>query len=213
MKNVLIISDNADIIQFCSSVLSLSYNVFTGPDSDLGSENKYAVVLLDKDRLEQDPCIQTQFKSKNCRFLIIGSEWPEDKQIKALVNGAAGYCELNGQPEMLLTAVSSITKGDIWIKRHLVANIIGTLVQMKTATPEPLLQENAVHRLQTLSAREYEVAQMIQQGDTNKNIANKLNISERTVKAHLTSIFKKMNVPDRLHLALLLNDLSPGHPE
>ena len=47
---------------------------------------------------------------------------------------------------------------------------------------------------------------MIQDGKSNKAIANCLSISERTVKAHLTSIFKKLNVADRLHLALYIKD-------
>jgi DNA-binding NarL/FixJ family response regulator len=48
---------------------------------------------------------------------------------------------------------------------------------------------------------------MIGTGKTNKVIASALDISERTVKAHLTSIYKKLNIPDRLHLAISISDL------
>jgi DNA-binding NarL/FixJ family response regulator len=60
--------------------------------------------------------------------------------------------------------------------------------------------------LATLSSREHDVAKMIRDGENNKVIAKNLSISERTVKAHLTSIFKKLNVPDRLHLALYIKE-------
>jgi len=56
-----------------------------------------------------------------------------------------------------------------------------------------------------LTTREKEVAQRVAHGCTNKCIANKLDISERTVKAHLTSIFHKTGITDRVHLALILN--------
>jgi DNA-binding NarL/FixJ family response regulator len=49
---------------------------------------------------------------------------------------------------------------------------------------------------------------MIRVGENNKAIADTLDISERTVKAHLTSIFKKLEVPDRLHLALYMKEYS-----
>jgi DNA-binding NarL/FixJ family response regulator len=49
---------------------------------------------------------------------------------------------------------------------------------------------------------------MIQSGENNKDIASTLHISERTVKAHLTSIFKKLNVSDRLRLALFIKEYS-----
>ena len=62
--------------------------------------------------------------------------------------------------------------------------------------------------LTTLSSRELDVANMIRVGENNKAIADTLDISERTVKAHLTSIFKKLEVPDRLHLALYMKEYS-----
>ena len=65
---------------------------------------------------------------------------------------------------------------------------------------------NIQQRLDTLTPREYEILRYIIAGMLNKQIAYALSISERTVKAHLTSIFKKLNVPDRLHLAIFLKE-------
>lgn len=58
-----------------------------------------------------------------------------------------------------------------------------------------------------LTHRENEIALLVAQGESNKNIAYKLAITERTVKAHLTEIFKKMQVADRVKVALIIKDL------
>ena len=57
-----------------------------------------------------------------------------------------------------------------------------------------------------LSLREIEVVEHVARGASNKVVARELDISDRTVKAHLTAIFEKLNVPDRLKLVLLVND-------
>ncbi|MES9812798.1 MAG: helix-turn-helix transcriptional regulator [Candidatus Thiodiazotropha sp.] len=59
--------------------------------------------------------------------------------------------------------------------------------------------------LSKLTDREREIAQLVGSGDSNKVIAKKLDITERTVKAHLSSIFRKTSTKDRLQLGLLIN--------
>jgi DNA-binding NarL/FixJ family response regulator len=59
----------------------------------------------------------------------------------------------------------------------------------------------------SLSEREVEVANLIRKGENNKGIAQVMNISERTVKAHLSSIFRKFEVDDRLRLAIRLKEI------
>ncbi|MDO9140167.1 MAG: LuxR C-terminal-related transcriptional regulator, partial [Methylobacter sp.] len=102
-------------------------------------------------------------------------------------------------------AVESILQGDIWVQRHLVPQVIGTLVKITRAPVAPP-PKPAPAGLDTLSVRERDVVRLILRGISNKVIASELFISERTVKAHLTSIFKKLHVPDRLHLAILLKE-------
>jgi DNA-binding NarL/FixJ family response regulator len=108
--------------------------------------------------------------------------------------------------KILLQAIDHIRQGDIWIPRLLVPKVIGSLVQMKSMGNGP--SPETMQLLKLLSKREHDVAKMINEGRDNKTIASKLFISERTVKAHLTSIFKKLNVPNRLHLALLIKGLN-----
>ncbi len=63
----------------------------------------------------------------------------------------------------------------------------------------------SAERLSTLTGREVEVARAVARGSSNKEIARQLGITERTVKAHIGSVFQKLNARDRLHLALIVN--------
>ena len=62
--------------------------------------------------------------------------------------------------------------------------------------------------LKRLTPRELQVAQMVHLGGNNKMIARELDISERTVKAHLSAIFRKLKIENRLHLALYFSNIS-----
>ena len=151
------------------------------------------------------------FATKNVRFLVLGAEWPEQKQIDVLVHGAAGYCEQSEASTLLKRAVDCILKGDIWIRRALVPKVIGVLTGNLNSTQTDYLCPDELDKLRkmadSLSARESEVADMIRHGENNKTIAQNMNISERTVKAHLSSIFRKFEVDDRLHLAIRLKEI------
>jgi len=66
--------------------------------------------------------------------------------------------------------------------------------------------------LAALSAREHQVAQAVARGGTNKEIARAMGITERTVKAHLSAIFEKLGVRDRLQLSLIVNGVETMAP-
>ncbi len=209
LKRVAIHSYDKSIIFQCTSFLIDHYDVETLPDIE--SVERFDLVILDSIILDENEQLFSIFQCQRPRFLIIGKSWPEENQIKALVNGAAGYCSISEPAELYLLALDHILKGDLWIQRHLVPKIIGKLIQLKSDTQvkqESRKNNASRERLNTLSNRELDVAKMIGSGESNKIIASTLNISERTVKAHLTSIFKKLDVPDRLHLALFFKEFS-----
>ncbi len=202
MNSVLLISQRSDALEKWPQVLALDYTVtvmsdFTAPDQ------LYPLTVLDADFIDQGKLQISAIKHYPGKLLIIGDNWPEELQVKVVVAGAAGYCECSTSNSVILKAVESILQGDIWVQRHLVPQVIGTLVRITRAPPAPP-PKPAPAGLDTLSARERDVVRLILQGISNKVIAAELFISERTVKAHLTSIFKKLHVPDRLHLAILL---------
>jgi len=209
MHNIVIFSNNLTLVKLWSHALISHFKIET--TSNPNNFKAADVVVIDSKAIDKESDLIHLFENKSTRFLVIGENWPESKQINALVHGAAGYCGESEPAKLLLQAVNSVLKGDIWIQRHLVPKVIGTLVKMKA---EPLQEEKtndsieSLAKLATLSARERDVANMIRNGDNNKNIASNLGISERTVKAHLTSTFKKLQVRDRLHLALYIKEYS-----
>lgn len=145
----------------------------------------------------------SQFKEKspNSRLLIIGPSRPMGVQIAALKNGARGYFDDTLPIEKLNDALNLILHGEVWVERHVISGLIDELVEIPTITDE---QRQA---LDSLSPKEKEVATQVSHGATNKMIARAMNITERTVKSHLTTIFQKMGIPDRLSLAIFFRDL------
>jgi len=189
-------------------VSSLSNKFEVSIVKDIPANNK-DIVILDTHNLDIHNKLFMPFNQLDFRCLIVGNQWPDDDQVTALINGAGGYCEIDASEKIIQQALSSITKGEIWIQKHLVQRVIGSLIKLNAQKQENKTVKNAqaLERLNKLSARELDVAKMVEIGENNKKIAQHLNISERTVKAHLTSTFKKLNVKDRLHLALLMKEI------
>ncbi|MEX0614640.1 MAG: response regulator transcription factor [Methylophaga sp.] len=151
----------------------------------------------------QQPEVMTALKAAapNSRILIVGPEQPVSVQIAALKQGARGYFNEDLPLEKLCVAIHLILQGEVWVERHLISELID---EMNHA---PKIDDAHRKAADSLSPKEREVATLVSHGATNKMIARKMNITERTVKAHLTTIFQKMNLPDRLSLAIVFRDL------
>jgi two-component system NarL family response regulator len=134
----------------------------------------------------------------------------EEEGVLALKAGARGYCAQTIKPDALKKAVMAVRHGEIWAPRHLLRVLVGELVaivdsrDVVDSLDKEAIQLKPDSRLEALTARQRVVAHMISRGASNKEIGNRLNICERTVKAHVTEAFRNAGVSDRLHLALLL---------
>ncbi len=209
VANILIYSSNPQLAAEWTHALISDHSV----NRLLNVRNEFNAdaVILDARKLDDDDTLMTAFTNRSTRFLVIGSNWPEQKQINVLIHGAAGYCDEIEVPNLLKRAVDSILQGDIWIRRSLVPKMIGILTAQRhsqlSRQAMPVDIDAMICMLDSLSVREMEVANMIRQGENNKRIALAMNISERTVKAHLSSIFRKLEVDDRLRLAIRLKEI------
>ncbi|WP_265947899.1 response regulator transcription factor [Dechloromonas sp. A34] len=96
-----------------------------------------------------------------------------------------------------------VDNGGLWIGQALLSKLVGSTSRILGQQPRPPRDDWA----KLLSERECQVARLVAGGASNKEIANQLEISERTVKAHLTSIFEKLSLRDRLQLSLKINGL------
>lgn len=209
MANILIYSNNPQLTAQCTHALIGDHNVsrMLNPSNDWSAD----IVILDARKLDEDMSVLSTLAQRRVRFMVIGTKWADEKQIDVLVQGASGYCEDTDASELLGRAVDSILNGDIWIRRGLVPKVIGALTKKhrnQSSSVDTYVDVEELNRqIDSLSARECEVANMIRQGENNKRIALALNISERTVKAHLSSIFRKLGVDDRLRLAIRLKEI------
>jgi DNA-binding NarL/FixJ family response regulator len=162
------------------------------------------LILCHQILLEEDQALvlsRLKITSKGAQILVIGPRQPLETQIKALKYGARGYFDSALPITKLMDAIHDVLHGEVWIERHVISGLIDELVHVPELTEEQRLG------LDSLSPKELEVAKLVSHGATNKMIANKLAITERTVKAHLTAIFQKMAISDRLSLAIFFRDL------
>ena len=119
----------------------------------------------------------------------------------ALAQGAAGYCNAHATPELLQTIANVISGGGLWVGESLLNRMI---VAISARSPMNGQQSNHP-ALDQLTPREREIAQAVASGAHNKEIARQFGLAERTIKAHLTNIFGKLGVRDRLGLTVHLN--------
>lgn len=165
------------------------------------------LVILDTFLIESDEHTLARCINAGCKALVLGENWPENRQIAVYSQGASGYCEKNAPAVIARKAVETVLKGDVWIQRDLISKVIGTLVNRSKPATSTGSQNRLNDALKILSSREKEVVARIRTGESNKQVAEHLFISERTVKAHLSSIFKKFNLSDRLQLVIYLQQL------
>lgn len=141
--------------------------------------------------------------------VVVVSGVPDDREgLRAINEGARAYCHLFAVPEMLQEVALVVQHGGLWVGPALVARLAAATWNLTAPQVSPQVQEDL---LRLLSSRELEVAQAVAQGLSNKEIAEKLFISERTVKAHLGATFEKLHVRDRVQLVLRLNTGANGH--
>jgi two-component system, NarL family, nitrate/nitrite response regulator NarL len=133
--------------------------------------------------------------------VIALADVPSDEQALELMDkGAVAYCHSHAGAPMLQQVATVVANQGLWVG----PNLLRRLIRSSLSALPPGSGEAA--SLDALSAREREVAHAVGRGASNKEIARELLITERTVKAHLSAIFMKMGVRDRLHLALLMRN-------
>ena len=145
-------------------------------------------------------------KLSSATKIIAFTNIPNDVEaISALTSGAKGYCPTNIEPVLLKKVVRLVQRGEIWAGRKL----ISCLIEELTSTIER--QQKRSPRdgddwFDLLTYRKRQIVKLICRGARNKEIASQINMSEKTVKAHLTVIFRKLGVSNRMGLTLFANE-------
>ena len=134
----------------------------------------------------------------NLRTIVLTAAVEKPEMVRALQLGARGVVMKESATQLLLKSIRAVMKGEFWVGRDSVSDLVQFLREglRGPRIKEPLRKDFA------LTPRELDVVAAIVAGYTNRDVAEKFSISEDTVKHHLTNIFDKLGVSNRLELAL-----------
>ena len=197
MIRVVVADDHAVVREGLAQLLSTAADVELVGAAANGSEavdvvdrEHPDVVLMDLSMPEVDGAEATRrilAADPTARVVVLTSFADDRHIVEALQAGAIGYVLKHAEPDELLGAIRAAAAGD-------------APIDPKAA--RVLLESKRVRSDQQLSSREVEVLRLVAAGLANKQIARRLGIAERTVKAHLTNIFTRIDVTDRTQAAL-----------
>jgi NarL family two-component system response regulator LiaR len=168
---------------------------------ELAKQTQPDIVLLDlvmpqMDGIQATPKIMEA--SPRSRVIILTSFGEEDKVLPAIRAGAQGYLLKDIPPNELVQAVREVHLGKV----QLHPDVARKLMSAVAAKEEPSANRVATQSEDGLTDREQEVLQLIADGMNNRAIAEKLVISEKTVKTHVSNILSKLNLDDRTQAAI-----------
>ena len=153
------------------------------------------VVVTDEGTLKNLPV----WLGAGARVVVLTQDENPQQAKRVLELGANGYLHYLAAAPVLEQVSQVVQVGGLWLGADLMRQLVfATANILKTSTIKSSVLDN-------LTLREKSVAQAVAAGKTNKEVARDLDITERTVKAHLGSVFEKLNVRDRLQLVLIMS--------
>ena len=133
--------------------------------------------------------------SKRSLVVVLSPTPSEAEAAQVMARGARGYSHLLVSADTLRDMSSVIGRGGIWLGSEL-------MIRLLKISERVVSRDLGEVDLSELTSREFSVAEMVGRGASNREIGEELGITERTVKAHMSSIFEKLGVRDRVHLAI-----------
>jgi two-component system nitrate/nitrite response regulator NarL len=138
--------------------------------------------------------------------VVLANSPGETQGLACLEAGAVGYVTALAAPGMLRQVVSVVENGGLWVGPEL-------MLRLRTALSGQRPGYVTKDKLAGLSQREREVALAVAAGSSNKEIARIMGITERTVKAHLSAIFERLKINNRVQLSIMVNGERASQPE
>jgi DNA-binding NarL/FixJ family response regulator len=130
-------------------------------------------------------------------IIIISAHEESDIIRRAIDHGASGFLPKSSSAEDIYQAIDEVLKGGIWIPEHV-------STQQGIADDE----SNAADAIASLTPKQFRVGSMVSQGLLNKQIAFELHVTEATIKAHMTEIFRKLGVHSRTQVVMMFGKLA-----
>ena len=204
MKVILCSSNNAIRERWFSILADQGYSLYQASSlqvlESLIHRNEQYLLLLHQHFTDLQT-ISTLCKTPESIKVFFLSDSPNPVEGLSLLQcGAVGYANAYIAAARLVEAMKTVTSGRVWFEHQIISRFIFLLNPNHDASEDRL----AGPAFTALSEREKEIALLVTEGMSNQAIGAKLFISERTVKAHLSSIFRKTGAKSRLHLATMI---------
>ncbi len=151
------------------------------------------ILLGDEDGLSFLP--ELREASTDARVLVLTGLRSSESQRRAMLAGAMGVVLKEHAVEVLIKAINKVHNGEVWLDRSMMGRVLDDMSHTSDIDPEK-------RKIESLTDREREVIALIAEGLKNKQIGSRLLITESTVTHHLSSIFSKLDVTDRLELVI-----------
>jgi len=143
--------------------------------------------------------------------MLLTDEGSGAEAIPGVIAGARGVVSRYDQPDLVIRSILGVARGEFWVSRRLFAEVLDTVRTSEPQSNWTADQGPNSPVFDVLSPREKQIIAAVVEGQVNKEIAANLGISEFTVKHHLTRIFNKLNVTNRVELAMLAVDRSSAN--
>jgi DNA-binding NarL/FixJ family response regulator len=216
MKNapirILIVDDQALFREGLNTILSVHEEFKVVGEAANGEEAlrlavqlQPHVILMDLRMPIMDGVRATQLISSqapDCKVIVLTTFDDDESIFDGLRAGAVGYLLKDVASEKLFEAIQASAKGEYFLLPSVTAKVMAEFSRLSQAKPKADEQ-----LIDALSGREVEILQLIAQGDSNKQIADKLFIAEGTVKNHVTNILSKLGVKDRAQAVIRSKNL------
>lgn len=203
--NILVADDHSMVRQGLKQILELEKDITVIAQASNGNEAvrlakecKPDIILMDINM----PGINglqaiKEIRQENlpCKIIVLTIHEDREYLFKTLQMGAEGYVLKDAEPAVLIEAIRNVYNGQSYIQPNMTKELVKEFNRVT-------LHEKDRNDENNLTSREIEVLELIAEGMINKEIAKKLYISEKTVKNHVSNIFKKLEVSDRTQAAI-----------
>ena len=205
---VLCCNTNDSVLEHWKKVCPKGYELVQSKNikssSDLISQNlfDYCFIYLGADdfSVQVEQVVDLRERHPSLKIIAFPHLRSQSAAIRMLSKGVNGQCSPFIAKEQLKLVLSVVDSGEIWGGKDFIQQLIKQSSTSVETSDDSMLFEG----VDLLSEREVSVARFIAKGLANKEVARELDVTERTVKAHLTAIYKKLHLKDRLSLALLV---------
>ena len=210
MATILLCSSNLSVKKRWASLLAEDYTLLQASTAaklkDRFNKQGIDLLLIHRAMVDVKTMANMRRLAPNKKFFILSDQPDEDEGLTFLKLGVIGYANTYISPARLSEAVRLVISGSVWVGQKIMQRLVQDTIAASRERDTPSKQAAETSQaLKDLTDREMEIAKLVAKGESNLEIAYELDITERTVKAHLSSVYNKTSTGNRLNLALLVN--------